>query len=71
MRLLRNFGGTGLNPVGVSFGGGYLNRVTCGGEQQASGQLEKPSELRTLRREIARIETVLTEKNRKAQEASK
>ncbi len=31
--------------------------------QQASGQLEKPSELRSLRREIARIETVLTQKN--------
>ena len=34
--------------------------------QQASGQLEKPSELRTLRREIARIETVLTQKNKAA-----
>jgi len=34
--------------------------------QQASGQLEKPSELRTLRREIARIETVLTQKKSKA-----
>ncbi len=32
--------------------------------QQASGQLEKPSELRSLRREIARIETVLTQKNK-------
>jgi large subunit ribosomal protein L29 len=32
--------------------------------QQASGQLEKPSELRSLRREIARIETVLTHKNK-------
>lgn len=31
--------------------------------QQASGQLEKPSELRSLRREIARIETVLTQKS--------
>ncbi len=34
--------------------------------QQASGQLEKPSELRALRREIARIETVLTKKNKAA-----
>ena len=37
--------------------------------QQASGQLEKPSELRTLRREIARIETVLTQKNQTASAA--
>lgn len=34
--------------------------------QQASGQLEKPSELRILRREIARIETVLTKKTQTA-----
>lgn len=34
--------------------------------QQASGQLEKPSELRTIRREIARIETVLTKKTQTA-----
>jgi large subunit ribosomal protein L29 len=34
--------------------------------QQASGQLEKPSELRVLRKEIARIETVLTLKNKPA-----
>ena len=34
--------------------------------QQASGQLEKPSELRVLRKEIARIETVLTQKNKTA-----
>lgn len=34
--------------------------------QQASGQLEKPSELRALRREIARIETVLTKKHQAA-----
>ena len=34
--------------------------------RQAGGQLEKPSELRTLRREIARIETVLTQKNQTA-----
>ncbi|MHA3770306.1 50S ribosomal protein L29 [Verrucomicrobiota bacterium sgz303538] len=30
--------------------------------QQQSGQLEKPSLLRSLRREIARIETVATQK---------
>jgi large subunit ribosomal protein L29 len=34
--------------------------------QQQSGQLEKPSQLREIRREIARIETVITERNRKA-----
>ena len=39
--------------------------------QQAGGQLEKPSELRSLRREIARIETVLTQKNQAAQPATK
>lgn len=39
--------------------------------QQASGQLEKPSELRTLRREIARIETVLTQKGKAAATAAK
>ena len=32
--------------------------------QQQGGQLEKPSQFPTLRREIARIETVLTEKFR-------
>ena len=30
--------------------------------QQQGGQLEKPSQLRSLRREIARIETVVTQK---------
>jgi large subunit ribosomal protein L29 len=30
--------------------------------QQQSGQLEKPSQLRAIRREIARIETVLQQK---------
>ena len=39
--------------------------------QQAGGQLEKPSELRTLRREIARIETVLTKKSKAAAVATK
>lgn len=32
--------------------------------QQQSGQLEKPSQLRLLRREIARLETVLTQKTK-------
>ncbi len=31
--------------------------------QQQGGQLDKPSQLRTLRREIARLETVLTQKS--------
>jgi large subunit ribosomal protein L29 len=39
--------------------------------QQAGGQLEKPSELRLLRREIARIETVLTQKNKPAATAAR
>ncbi len=30
--------------------------------QQQSGQLEQPSRLRLIRREVARIETVLTER---------
>ncbi len=30
--------------------------------QQQSGQLEKPSELRTIRREVARLQTVLKQK---------
>jgi large subunit ribosomal protein L29 len=32
--------------------------------QQQAGQLEKPSQLREIRREIARIETVLTAKRK-------
>ena len=31
--------------------------------QQQSGQLEQPSRLRLLRREVARVETVLTQRN--------
>jgi large subunit ribosomal protein L29 len=34
--------------------------------QQQSGQLEKPSRLRLLRRDVARIETVLSTRNNKA-----
>jgi large subunit ribosomal protein L29 len=32
--------------------------------QQQGGQLERPSQLRTLRREIARLATVLTQKTK-------
>lgn len=39
--------------------------------QQQAGQLEKPSQIRLIRKEVARIETVLTEKSRKAKEVSK
>ena len=40
--------------------------------QQQSGQLERPSQLRSIRREVAQVETVLAEKNRStAQKASK
>ncbi len=35
--------------------------------QQASSQLEKPARLRNLRRDIARIETRITQLNKKAQ----
>ncbi len=38
--------------------------------QQQSGQLEKPSTLRAIRREIARIETVLTQKTKAAAPAA-
>lgn len=31
--------------------------------QQQTGQLEKPSQLRSIRREIARIETVITQRS--------
>jgi len=31
--------------------------------QQQTGQLEKPSQIRSLRREIARIETVLSQRS--------
>ena len=30
--------------------------------QQQSGQLEKPSQIRAIRREVARVETVLSQK---------
>ena len=35
--------------------------------QQQSGQLEQPSRLRLLRRDIARIETVLSRRGKKAE----
>ncbi len=34
--------------------------------QQASGQLEKPARLRTLRRDVARVETQITQLKKKA-----
>jgi large subunit ribosomal protein L29 len=34
--------------------------------QQQSGQLEQPSRLRLLRRDVARIETVLTQRTKQA-----
>jgi large subunit ribosomal protein L29 len=34
--------------------------------QQQSGQLEQPSRLRLVRRDVARIETVLTKRNKEA-----
>ena len=39
--------------------------------QQQGGQLEKPSQLRTLRREVARVEFVLTKKNQESALAAK
>ena len=38
--------------------------------QQQAGQLEKPSQLRQIRREVARIETVLTNKRRVASQGA-
>jgi large subunit ribosomal protein L29 len=37
--------------------------------QQQSGQLEKPSQIRAIRREVARVETVLTQKRAAAKKA--
>ncbi|HEX4665676.1 MAG TPA: 50S ribosomal protein L29 [Chthoniobacterales bacterium] len=34
--------------------------------QQQSGQLEQPSRLRLLRRDVARVETVLTQRSKQA-----
>ena len=34
--------------------------------QQQSGQMEKPSRVKDIRKEVARIETILTEKTRTA-----
>ena len=39
--------------------------------QQQSGQLEKPSQLHAIRREVARVETVLSEKTKAASAVSK
>jgi len=38
--------------------------------QQESGQIENPARIRQVRREVARIETILTEKRVKAAAAS-
>ena len=38
--------------------------------QQQSGQLEKPSELRAIRREVARLATVLNQKSKAASAAA-
>ena len=38
--------------------------------QQQSGQLENPARLRLIRREVARIETILSERANKAQGAA-
>ena len=38
--------------------------------QQASGQLENPARIRAVRRNVARIETILSERRRHAQAAS-
>ncbi|PZR76687.1 MAG: 50S ribosomal protein L29 [Chthoniobacterales bacterium] len=35
--------------------------------QQQSGQLEQPSRLRLIRREVARIETILSQRDAKAE----
>ena len=35
--------------------------------QQQSGQMEKPSRVKDIRKEVARIETVLTQKTRQSQ----
>ncbi|MBX3746430.1 MAG: 50S ribosomal protein L29 [Verrucomicrobiae bacterium] len=35
--------------------------------QKASAQLEKPARLRTLRKEIARVETALTQRRKQAE----
>ncbi len=39
--------------------------------QQQSGQLEQPSRLKFLRREVARIETALSQRNQQQQSAAK
>jgi large subunit ribosomal protein L29 len=39
--------------------------------QQQSGQLENPSQLRTIRREVAQVETVITQKKKAASAVAK
>ncbi len=38
--------------------------------QQATGQLENPGKLRAVRRDLARVKTVLTEKKKAAQRSA-
>lgn len=39
-------------------------------QQKATSQLEKPSRIRELRKTVARIETILTERTKKAAKAA-
>jgi large subunit ribosomal protein L29 len=39
--------------------------------QQQSGQMEKPSRVKDIRKEVARIETILTEKTRRTAATAK
>jgi large subunit ribosomal protein L29 len=56
-----------LTPVELTAKGRDLRRDLFNLRlQQASAQLEKPARLRTLRRDIARIETRLSESRKKA-----
>lgn len=56
-----------LTPAELSAKGGELRHELFNLRlQQASAQLEKPARLRTLRRDIARIETALSQHRHKA-----
>lgn len=59
-----------LTPAELSAKGAELRRELFNLRlQKATAQLEKPARLRTLRRDIARIETALTQRRRAAQAA--
>lgn len=59
-----------LTPSELSAKGAELRRELFNLRlQKATAQLEKPARLRTLRRDIARIETALTQRRRAAQVA--